>query len=78
MYLSKNINYRLFLQSIQECKGNVSYVTKDGDQLNLKSELCKYLFISAIPASGLLDHGQVICSDTADYLILKPYLREEE
>ena len=77
MYLNKNINYRLFLQTVQDCKGNVSYVTTEGDQLNLKSELCKYLFISATSATGLLEHGQVICSDKNDYIILSEFLQED-
>lgn len=77
MHFRANISYRAFLQQVQLCRGQVFYVTLENDRLNLKSELCKYLFISAAVSSGLLDGGRVECSDPEDYRLLADYLQEE-
>ena len=37
-----------FLEIIQQCKGTVELISKQGDRLNLKSELTKYLAISKL------------------------------
>ena len=77
MYLKIGINYREFLRQVQVCQSEVYYVTVQNDRLNLKSELCKYLFISAAVSSGLLDGGQVECADPGDYELLEDFLQED-
>ena len=76
MQLKPSIQYRDFLRQVQLCRGEVSYVTVQNDRLNLKSELCKYLFISAAVSSGLLDGGWVECADAGDYELLADFLQE--
>ena len=41
-------NPEKFLELIKQCKGRVELVSKDGDRLNLKSELTKYLALSKL------------------------------
>lgn len=77
MFLKSDIQYRDFLRQVQLCRADVFYVTVQNDRLNLKSELCKYLFISAAVSAGLLDGGRVECADPEDYTLLADFLREE-
>ena len=37
-----------FLDTIKQCKGSVELVSQQGDRLNLKSELTKYLAITKL------------------------------
>ena len=77
MVLKSKISYRDFLQQVQLCSADVFYVTVQNDRLNLKSELCKYLFISAAVSSGLLKGGKVECTAPEDYSLLADFLQEE-
>lgn len=74
MVLKKNINIRNFLSDVHSCTGEVTYRTLQNDCLNLKSELCKYLFLTAIAAPAALENGDVICAKEEDYILLAPYL----
>lgn len=45
----KNIeNIDSFFQAVDNCNGNVYLVTNQGDTLNLKSQLCKYIAFAEI------------------------------
>ena len=37
-----------FLEVVQQCKGTVELISKQGDRLNLKSELTKYIALSKL------------------------------
>lgn len=43
-------NIEGFFEAINECVGTVELVTSDGDRLNLKSRLCKYISFAKIVA----------------------------
>ena len=57
--------------------GEVLYKTSEGDILNLKSQLSKYLFLIAVnaPEMAALCHGEITCGPE-DYEILRSFFEE--
>ena len=78
MRLRLDISLPDFLRCVDTCAGEVVYSTPEGDQLNLKSQLSKYVFLAAVDRkdSAILLSGIVVCSDSTDYNILMSYLTE--
>lgn len=59
--LKSNINMVYFLQAVDHCDGDVYFEDTEGDHLNLKSQLCKYLFLTLKLGEEPLSHGQISC-----------------
>ena len=76
MKLKANINYTDFLLQARKCQGDISFHSKDGDQLNLKSILSQYVFVTAAITSNLVLDGNVICENDADYKIICEFVEE--
>ena len=78
MKLRLDVSLPEFLRSVDACAGEVLYSTPDGDHLNLKSQLSKYLFLAAADGkdSTILLSGQVVCSESADIDRLRSYLAQ--
>ena len=72
MKLKKEVSSADFLNQVDGCQNDVFYKTAEGDMLNLKSQLSKYLFLVAVNAPSLSD-GEIEVSDI-DYKLLKEYL----
>lgn len=47
-------NIDAFFKAIDECKGKVELVTSEGDRLNLKSQLSKYVSLAKMFSDGKL------------------------
>lgn len=47
-------NIDAFFRAIDECKGKVELVTSEGDRLNLKSQLSKYVSLAKMFSDGKL------------------------
>lgn len=77
MRLKNNVSPAEFLQHVDQCTKEVLYKTSEGDVLNLKSQLSKYLFLIAVnaPETAALCHGKITC-EPGDYEILKPFFEE--
>lgn len=77
MRLKDNVSPADFLQRVDQCTGEVLYKTREGDILNLKSQLSKYLFLIAVnaPETAALSHGEIICGP-GDYEILKLFFEQ--
>lgn len=77
MKLKNAVSPAEFLQYVDQCAGEVLYKTREGDILNLKSQLSKYLFLVAVnaPETAALRCGEITCSSD-DYEILKPFFQE--
>lgn len=77
MRLKDNVSPADFLRCVDRCAGEVLYKTQEGDILNLKSQLSKYLFLIAVnaPQAAALRCGDITCEE-ADLDILKPFFRE--
>ena len=66
-----------FVRRVQDCRADVFFVSEEGDRLNLRSELSKYLFVTA-SARGLLSNGTIECQNGEDFAVLRDYLTEEK
>ncbi len=66
-----------FLELIKQCKGTVELISKQGDRLNLKSELTKYLAVSKLFADQtLINDMELVASDPDDVKFLLEYMME--
>lgn len=73
MKLNPSVNVPAFLQTVQACNGEVCFVTKEGDILNLKSSLSQFVFASVI-AGKLQDlEGHITVQNPQDAIRLKDY-----
>lgn len=64
-----------FLDTIKKCKGSVELVSKQGDRLNLKSELTKYLAISKLfNDNTFINEMELVASDPEDVQTLMEYM----
>lgn len=74
MKLNPNCNFANFLSAVQQCSGDIFFETSEGDVLNLKSELCRYVFAVVLSQPHLLENGVLRCNEEADMALLKPFL----
>ncbi len=66
-----------FLNVVRKCTGNVELVSKQGDRLNLKSELTKYIAISQLFTDNtFINEMELIVSEPEDMKILLNYMME--
>lgn len=75
MYLKQEVDPVAFLKQVQRCRDKVELVTGEGDCLDLRSALARYLFIAASSNRKLMQHGEIICRDEEDYGELSDYLQ---
>lgn len=78
MKLKADINVVDFLRTVNTCQNDVWFITDDGDRINLKSELSKYLFLATSLSSRkqFYDLGEIHCQTSEDYAALSSYLHE--
>ncbi len=62
-----------FLQTVDHCRGPVLFEDEEGGQLDLKSQLSKYLFLTMKPGEASLSRGRLVCEDE-DALLLSDYI----
>lgn len=74
MPLREMIDISRFLKQVQLCKGEVEFYTREGDCLNLKSALSKYLFAAVTADKELAHAGEVRCQVEGDYDFLADFL----
>ena len=66
-----------FLDMIKQCKGSVELVSKQGDRLNLKSELTKYIAISKLISDNtFINDMELVASEPDDITFLLQYMME--
>ncbi|KAI4448675.1 hypothetical protein C823_003196 [Eubacterium plexicaudatum ASF492] len=70
-------NPEKFLDIVNQCKGSVELVSEQGDRLNLKSELTKYIAISKLFSDNtFINQMELIASDPDDINFLLKYMME--
>lgn len=70
-------NPEKFLDVIKQCKGEVELVSKQGDRLNLKSELTKYIAITQLfTDKAIISEMELIASEPEDVMLLMDYMME--
>ena len=55
-----------FIKVIDSCSGRVELVTAEGDRLNLKSRLARYVSLSRLFADDSLRELEIIASEPED------------
>lgn len=74
--LKQDVDLIAFLDAVSLCSADVMFQTEDGDSLNLKSTLSKYLFSMVATNQRYILTGEVICRLDEDYHYLKEYVYE--
>ncbi|MCQ2550233.1 MAG: polya polymerase [Lachnospiraceae bacterium] len=72
----KNVD-KLFA-TIDKCEGQVELVSKEGDRINLKSQLCKFIAISQIFGNDkLVDELELVCYNPDDVKLLMGFMMDD-
>lgn len=61
--LKSDFNLLSFLKTVDQCRGEVLFVSEKGTRLNLKSQLCKVLFLTLKPGDSALLDCRIECSE---------------
>ena len=75
MKITNLSNVEGFLKTVSECKGTVELVTKEGDRLNLKSELTKYVALTSFFKDSKIPEMEVILSEPHDAVKIINFLQ---
>ncbi len=59
-----------FIQTLDQCKGEVYLETDEGDVLNLKSKLCQMIGIANIMKDAIIKEVTLRCSNPEDESLL--------
>ena len=73
MTFNRKCNIADFLKAVSECHSDVLFCTNEGDSLNLKSTLSKFVFASVCMQGEFVDNGTVVFTEQ-DAPRLKDYL----
>lgn len=67
-----------FFNAVDKCNGSVELVTDEGDRLNLKSNLCKYISFAEIFSGGdVIPEMDIVCSNKEDVSTLMNFMINE-
>lgn len=75
MKITNLTNVEGFLNTVSQCKGTVELVTKEGDRLNLKSELTKYVALTSFFSNSNIPEMEIIMSEPEDALKIVNFLQ---
>ena len=70
----KNIDE--FFGVINKCVGRVELITNDGDRLNLKSTLTKYVALAKVFSDGTIDSMEIVAHEAEDAQLIIKYMHE--
>lgn len=59
-----------FMQTLDQCKGDVFLETAEGDVLNLKSKLCQMMGVANIMKGAVIHEAALRCADPQDESLL--------
>ncbi|MCR5448426.1 MAG: hypothetical protein K6F23_03450 [Solobacterium sp.] len=66
-----------FLQEVDSCSGNIFFSTREGDRLDLKDQLSKYIFLTLKSEGEEMPAGYVTCQPE-DAIRLSRYITVSE
>ena len=61
-----DIDVPAFLKELDQCKGNVFLMTREGDNLNLKSKLCQLVGLTKLIEGGKIADAFIVCENPED------------
>ena len=66
-----------FFNIINTCKGKVELVTDEGDRLNLKSKLSRYIALADLfTDKGKIPEMEIMCSDPDDVVKIMNFIAQ--
>ncbi len=74
MKLLPDCDVASFLKTVDLCQGEILFTSEQGDILNLKSQLSKYVFAVIAGKQELIGLGSIVCNNKDDEDILRDYL----
>lgn len=77
MKLRENVDYEAFLLAVDECAGGVWFYTDQGDKLNLKSVLLRFVFSAATGNAEVMASSQIVLDHEADMEKLGRFLKTQ-
>jgi hypothetical protein len=63
-----------FFEVVNQCKGTVELVTAEGDRLNLKSQLTKYVALTKLFADSTIPEMEIVAHEPEDVKRLLDYM----
>lgn len=72
--LKSEVDLKDLFACVRKCNSDVYFKTKDGDNLNLKSELSHYVIMIVANNKDFLLKGHIECVDETDYSLLTDYI----
>lgn len=72
--LKAEIDLKDLFACVRKCNSDVYFKTKEGDNLNLKSELSHYVLMIVANNKDFLLKGHIECADETDYALLADYI----
>lgn len=73
--LKNKINLIDFLNAAKKCQNDISFLTTEGDCLNLKSQLTEYIFLAVASHEDFLKQGYVQLTNPADLEKIKEFIK---
>lgn len=73
MKLKSDFDYKDLLATASKCRGDVFLKTIQGDSLNLKSELSRWVVITMVTRKSFLDGATIECIERSDEELLKEF-----
>jgi len=61
-----DVDVPAFIKELDECKGNVYLVSREGDHLNLKSKLCQLVGLTQLIEGGKIAEAFIVCENQED------------
>ncbi|SFG22214.1 hypothetical protein SAMN04487761_10854 [Lachnospiraceae bacterium C7] len=74
MRFKKDVKVMDFLNDVRKCRGDVRFMTEEGDSLNLKSQLSEYIFLASVLTKDILHKGEIMLDDATDLDYIEKYL----
>lgn len=74
MKIKTNVDLEEFFVQVQQCAGEIWFLSKEGDRLNLGSCLSQCIFTAAFLENPVLLSGEIFCENPTDIETLKSYL----
>ncbi len=78
MKVTNITNVDEFFKVIEDCSGDVYLVSNEGDRINLKSRLSKYLALATVFSSDIIESVELVVSNPEDTKKLLNYMIDGE
>ena len=66
MKINKITNMGKFFEVVDSCDGSVMLTSKNGDRINLKSQLAKYVAFASVFTNEIVDELELECENPND------------